>query len=74
MNPTFNRKYDKDRLFGTYDTSDLITWQKENVKIDAKNLGIYHLDPILKITGEVPDNVLLLLNHGEIIRIPFIQH
>jgi len=21
MNPTFNRKYDKDRLFGTYNTS-----------------------------------------------------
>jgi len=50
-------------------------WSRnEHVKIDARNFGIYHLDPIQQVIGEAPDNVLLLINHGEIIRIPFLQH
>ncbi|MDR2972955.1 MAG: hypothetical protein LBU83_13700, partial [Bacteroidales bacterium] len=48
--------------------------RKEHFKIDSKNFGIYHLDPIMEVMGEVQDNVLLLINHGEIIRIPFKQH
>jgi L-ascorbate metabolism protein UlaG (beta-lactamase superfamily) len=48
--------------------------QKEHSKIDAKNFGIYHLDPIQKVIGEIPDNFLILINQGEIIKIPFIQH
>jgi len=46
---------------------------EEHAKIDAKKFGIYHFDPIQKIIGEAPDNVLLLINQGEIIRIPFGQ-
>jgi L-ascorbate metabolism protein UlaG (beta-lactamase superfamily) len=49
-------------------------YENASVKIDAKNFGIYHLDPIQKISGEIPDKVLLLINQGEIIRIPFTQH
>lgn len=45
--------------------------ESESVKIDAKNFGMYHLYPNEIINGKIPENVLILKNQGEIIRIPY---
>ncbi len=44
---------------------------REQVKIDAKNFGIYHLYPTQKIDGEFPKNIVTLKNQGEIISIHY---
>lgn len=43
----------------------------EGLTIDAENFGMYHLYPNQEITGEIPSNLLILKNQGEIIRIPY---
>ena len=45
--------------------------QNEKVHINAKKIGIYHLYPYQKITGEIPNNILILKNQGEKMIIPY---
>ena len=45
---------------------------EKKVNIDTKMFGIYHIPPNAKIVGKFPDNVLLLIIKGEVIRVPFI--
>jgi L-ascorbate metabolism protein UlaG (beta-lactamase superfamily) len=45
--------------------------KSEKIKIDAKNFGMYHLYPNQKINGQIPGNLLILKNQGEIITIPY---
>ncbi len=45
--------------------------KNEKVKIDAKKFGIYHLYPDQKIDGEIPNNMEILKNQGEIIILPY---
>jgi len=44
---------------------------REKVTIDAKKFAMYHLYPNQKIDGEVPANLLILKNQGEVIAIPY---
>jgi hypothetical protein len=44
---------------------------REKVTIDAKKFAIYHLYPNQKIDGEIPANLLILKNQGEVINIPY---
>jgi L-ascorbate metabolism protein UlaG (beta-lactamase superfamily) len=45
--------------------------QREKITIDAKKFALYHLYPTQKVNGEIPENLLILKNQGEIIHIPF---
>jgi len=45
--------------------------ENEKIKIDAKNFGMYHLYPNQEINGEIPENLIVLKNQGEIITIPY---
>lgn len=45
--------------------------KEDKVHIDAKNFGIYHLYPNQKVDGEIPANIHILKNQGEIISIPY---
>ena len=45
--------------------------QREKVKIDAKKFGLYHLYPHQKIDGEIPPQLLILKNQGEVISLPY---
>jgi hypothetical protein len=45
--------------------------QNENVRIDTKKYGIYHLYPDQKLPEQVPDKILFLKNQGEVITIPY---
>jgi len=49
----------------------LLDTDKKNLKIDAKNIGIYHLYPNQKFNNSSPDKIKLLDKQGEIITIPF---
>ena len=45
--------------------------KNEKVTIDAKKIAIYHLYPNQKIDGKIPENLLILKNQGEIIKVAF---
>lgn len=45
--------------------------QREKVKIDTKKVGLYHLYPHQKIDGEIPPQLLILKNQGEVISMPY---
>ncbi len=45
--------------------------ESEKIKIDARNFGMYHLYPNQKTDGEIPGNLLILKNQGDIITIPY---
>ena len=49
----------------------LFDTDKKNLKIDAKNIGIYHIYPDQKFNNSSPDKVKILDKQGEIITIPF---
>lgn len=44
---------------------------EKNIKIDAKRRGLYHLYPNQKMTGKIPEDMILLQNQNEIISIPY---
>lgn len=45
--------------------------KEENIKIDAKYFGVYHLYPQQVVTGEIPDHILFLKEQNKIIPIPY---
>jgi len=45
--------------------------REQKITIDAKNFGMYHLYPGQLIKGEIPNNLHILQNQGEIISIPY---
>ncbi|MFK8044464.1 MAG: MBL fold metallo-hydrolase [Crocinitomicaceae bacterium] len=45
--------------------------QKQNLAIDTKMLGIYHFYPTMKTTNSKPNKVVLLVNQGQTISIPY---
>jgi len=45
--------------------------ENAGVIIDAKKIGIYHLTPERTKIGNIPDNLLILIKQGEIIKIPY---
>lgn len=47
--------------------------QREEIKIDSKMLGVYHLYPKQKVEGEAPENIFFLKNEekGRIWRTPY---
>ncbi|MFV0143619.1 MULTISPECIES: MBL fold metallo-hydrolase [Empedobacter] len=49
----------------------LLDTDKKNLKIDAKNIGIYHIYPNQKFNNSSPDKIKILDKQGEILTIPF---
>ena len=45
--------------------------KEDNIKIDSKNIGVYHLYPQQEVTGEIPDSMLILKEQNKIISIPY---
>ena len=45
--------------------------RKQNLEIETKMLGVYHFYPNMKTTNSKPDEVVLLVNQGQIISIPY---
>ncbi len=45
--------------------------KKKNITIDTKKIGLYHLYPDQKITGEIPEKIKLLNTQGEVISISY---
>lgn len=49
----------------------LLNAKEDNIKIDSKNIGVYHLYPQQEVTGEIPDTMLILKEQNKIISIPY---
>lgn len=45
--------------------------KSENITMDTKMTGLYHLYPTQKIEGEIPDNLLILKQPNQMISIPY---
>jgi L-ascorbate metabolism protein UlaG (beta-lactamase superfamily) len=45
--------------------------KEDSIKIDAKNIGVYHLYPIQQITGTIPDNMIFLKEQNKVILISY---
>ncbi len=43
----------------------------QNIKIDAKHFGVYHLYPTQKITGTIPADKIFLQQQNKVISIPY---
>ena len=48
-----------------------IAAKEKDIKIDAKKIGLYHLYPNEIVSGDIPQNMIILKNQKSIISVPY---